>query len=439
MRSAIIWCFLLLTYALGAAEPALTRTESIALLAPYGGVSQRGVDTSTLTGKIVTGYQGWFNVPGDGSGRGWTHLGRRGVFAPGRCNIEIWPDVSELPPSDRFPTEFRLADGSVAEIFSSFRQATVDLHFKWMREYGIDGAFVQRFANELGDAKAFHHRNTVLNHARAAANQTGRGYVVMYDLSGLTTETFHRVADDWKILCDHMRIGRDEKDLAYFKHRGKPLVVVWGVGFNDDRGYSLKDCEQLIDFLKDDPKYGGNTIMVGVPYYTRELKADAINEVDLHRVLKKADIINPWSVGRFSVDRDSQNMINKTVKPDIAWCDKHGWDYMPIIWPGFSWHNMREGETKFDQIPRQGGQFMWRQANAVLSGGAKMIYVAMFDELDEGTAIFKCSNNPPIGASPFLREVDVPSDHYLWLTGQIGRALRGEIPASSTMPMRPKQ
>jgi hypothetical protein len=27
----------------------------------------------TLTGKIISGYQGWFNTPGDGAGRGWVH------------------------------------------------------------------------------------------------------------------------------------------------------------------------------------------------------------------------------------------------------------------------------------------------------------------------------------------------------------------------------
>jgi len=65
-----------------------------------------------------------------------------------------------------------------------------------------------------------------------------------------------------------------------------------------------------------------------------------------------------------------------------------------------------------------------------------MICVAMFDEVDEATAIFKCTNNPPIGASEFLTYEGLPVDHYLWLTGQIRRLLAGAIPASTDIPKR---
>ena len=47
-----------------------------------------------------------------------------------------------------------------------------------------------------------------------------------------------------------------------------------------------------------------------------------------------------------------------------------------------------------------------------------MIYQAMFDEVDEATAIFKCTNNPPVGESEFLDYEGLRSDHYLWLVGQ---------------------
>jgi hypothetical protein len=86
-----------------------------------------------------------------------------------------------------------------------------------------------------------------------------------------------------------------------------------------------------------------------------------------------------------------------------------------------------------DQIPRRGGQFMWAQAIAAKRAGADMLYVAMFDEIDEGTAIFKTDPNPPAG---FLA-LDTPrSDHYLWLTGMTGKLIRGEIPVTDAMPTR---
>ena len=64
-----------------------------------------------------------------------------------------------------------------------------------------------------------------------------------------------------------------------------------------------------------------------------------------------------------------------------------------------------------------------------------MIYVAMFDEIDEGTAIFKCTNDVPVGAeSKFLTYDGLPSDFYLRLTGNGAKLLRGEIPLSEKIP-----
>ena len=90
----------------------------------------------------------------------------------------------------------------------------------------------------------------------------------------------------------------------------------------------------------------------------------------------------------------------------------------------------------FGEIPRLKGQFLWKQFVEAKKAGATMIYQAMFDEMDEGTAIFKCTNDPPIGASRFLTFEGLPSDHYLWLVGMGGKLLRGEIAFSDGVPVR---
>ena len=94
-------------------------------------------------------------------------------------------------------------------------------------------------------------------------------------------------------------------------------------------------------------------------------------------------------------------------------------DFLPVVFPGFSWHNLKP-QDPLDKIPRLKGQFLWSQFAGAKKAGASMIYVAMFDEVDEGTAIFKCTNNPPVGQSRFLTYEGLPSDHYLWLTGEGG-------------------
>lgn len=395
----------------------------------------QSVDTSTLTGKVVCGYQGWFRCEGDGSNNSWHHYAAGSkTFEPGHSHIELWPDVSELPKEARVETPFKHADGRTAEVFSSVHPAVVQLHFKWMRDYGIDGAFLQRFAATTRDKRFREPMDQVLTHCQTAAAAHGRGLTLMYDLSGIKEDGIQLVIGDWKRLITEKRL--DLKASSYFKHHGKPLVALWGLGFND-RAPMLEEWSRLISFLRDDPEFGGCAIMLGVPYYWRTLDHDCIKDPQLHVLIARADIVSPWTVGRYGTPKDATSRGEKYLKPDIAWCTEHKLDYLPVIFPGFSWTNLsksRNQEAKFNAIPRLGGEFLWSQALAAKHAGAQMLYVAMFDEMDEGTAIFKTDNHPPVGDSRFLAEPDLPSDHYLWLTGRLGALLRGET--SDTLPKR---
>ena len=68
-----------------------------ATLQPYTGETKRGVDPGTLTGKVMCGYQGWFNCEGDGAQRGWVHwVKSKGALSPRNVKVDLWPDVSEL-------------------------------------------------------------------------------------------------------------------------------------------------------------------------------------------------------------------------------------------------------------------------------------------------------------------------------------------------------
>ncbi len=402
----------------------LVRAET---LRPYAGPSVKGVDTSTLTGKVMCGYQGWFNAQGDGAERGFVHWTKRhGPLVPGNAKIDLWPDVSELGADERFATGFHHADGSVAEVFSSFKRPTVLRHFQWMRDYGIDGAFVQRFLNDLHDPHSLRHCNKVLAHCREGANLSGRAYAVMYDLSGLGANRMQEVIDDWRALRSRMHITQDP---AYLRHRGRPLVAVWGVGFNDGRAYTLEECARLVEFLKQD----GCSVMLGVPTGWREQNRDSIKDPRLLDVIRQADVVSPWTVGRYRTPAAAGQHGRNTWKPDIAWCESRKIDFLPVVFPGFSWHNMYA--APLDDIPRLRGRFLWAQFAAAKRAGATMIYVAMFDEVDEGTAIFKCTNDVPSrDGAEFVSYEGLPGDFYMRLTGDGAKLLRGELPVTDAMP-----
>lgn len=375
----------------------------------------------------MAGYQGWFNTPYDGAERGWYHYKGKKGFKPGSCSIDLWPDVSEY--EQLYKTEFKLSNGSNAYVFSSYDESTVNTHFRWMKEYGIDGVFMQRFVTEIKSKSGLHHFNTVLSHAMKSAQEYSRAICIMYDLSGMKPGDEYVLLNDIKDIMNKYSIKDHDKNPSYLYHNDKPLIAVWGVGFNDNRKYGLKECEFIIDKLKEN----GFSVMLGVPTGWRELTGDTQNSDRLHTMIKKCDIIMPWFVGRYN--EETYNNFKTNIEKDIEWSKHNGIDYVPLAFPGFSWKNLKGNEGV--QIPRNKGKFFWKQLSSVIELGAQMIYVAMFDEIDEGTAIFKCAKDVPVGESKFVPiEKDIPNDYYLWLVGKAGKMLHKEIKYSKNIPMK---
>lgn len=263
------------------------------LFAGAGSVApaRRPVDSSMLTGKVMVGYQGWFNAEGDGAQRGYNHWSRGGAKpAPGNVRVDLWPDLSEFPADERYPTDLRHADGRPAEVFSSYRRPTVLRHFAWMQEHGIDGVFLQRFINSLARGTSLAANNAVLENVRAGARQHGRVYALMYDLSSLAPGRADVLINDWKKLLHDTQLTRDP---GYLKHKGKPLLALWGCGFKDDKPRpSLDDWRKIITFLKDDKESGGLALMLGVPTGWRTLNRDAVADPVLLELIALADVIH---------------------------------------------------------------------------------------------------------------------------------------------------
>lgn len=388
-------------------------------------------------GLVMAGYQGWFRAEGDGSNARRFSYGNEA-----RSGIDMWPDVSEYEKT--YATPWKLANGENARFFSSYDKSTVDLHFKWMEEYNVDGVFMQRFFNNARGRDSV--SSVILKNAFAAASRHNRAIAVMYDLSGLRAngEDCSALIEDWKYLVDQLKVTDQPGKKTYLHHNGKPVVAIWGVGF-PDRPYNIRNIglERLIDFLKNDPVYGGCAVMLGVPTAWRTLNADCLNDPYLHTLIRQCDIVLPWAVQRYSplLHNDMDRFRDNTID-DIQWCRDNHVAYVPCVYPGFSWHNLSRYEFPDDvkpvgSIPRQGGRFYWQMLSTALNAGASMLYVAMFDEVNEATAIFKGSDHPPVSnVTSFIDMDGKPSDHYLWLTGQAAKMLRHEIPLNFKMPER---
>ena len=167
------------------------------------------VDGTTMAGKLLLGYQGWFACPEDGSPlAAWQHWFRRDEPAgAASVRVDMWPDVSELDPDERCRTPFTLPDGRPAEVYSAYNAKTVGRHFRWMEEHGLAGVFAQRFTVRLGDPRVRDFRNTVLGNVRAGAEAHGRVFAVMYDVSGDAREGLvEKLERDWMWLVDELRI-----------------------------------------------------------------------------------------------------------------------------------------------------------------------------------------------------------------------------------------
>jgi hypothetical protein len=410
------------------------------------------VSNQTLTGLMVMGYQGWHTFPIAQLGiTAWVHWATDGKTQPGPSNMhfDIWPDLSEFSRITELDsrTLFKNADGSSVGLYSAAIPSVVDRHMAWAKEYGIDGIFLQRFVYSVkNSAMQRTFRNKVLDNVMAATAKHGRVFAIEYDISCSDKEVAQAeitlvddLKDDWKYLVDTKKVTASDR---YLRHRGKPLLVIWGLGFDNNVGTAAQ-ANAIVDwFTRDAPPEYQVTLGGGLPTRWRTLGDGTRKETpgEWSTFYRRLAVVHPWMVGRYSDDAGISRFRSETLNGDIAETKKLGIDFLPVVFPGFSNHHVRP-ENRLNAIPRRGGKFWWNQFRSFVDAGCTMAFGAMFDEVDEATAMYKLAATKadvPLDTAVMALDADglsMTPDFYLRLAGYAGQVLRGEKELTKTVPV----
>lgn len=387
-----------------------------------GPASAAGSPPGDVVGKVTVGYQGWFACKGDGAPiDGWWHWTQDWGRSPSPSNtgIKCWPDPREY--THTYPTAYgSLGNGQPATLFSSYDQQTVDTHFRWMREYGIDAAALQRFNPTGGEGPT---RDAMAAKVRSAAESNEVKFYVMYDVTNWDSMR-SEIKADWT--------GKMKAHTAspqYATQNGLPVVCVWGFGFNDaNHPFSVEECLDVINWFKAQGCY----VIGGVPREWRT--GGAGSRTGYADVYHAFDMISPWMIGAIGSAQDADNAYTTYTLGDEADCAAHGIDYQPCVLPG-----------DVSARQRAHGDFMWRQFYNMCRAGVQGLYISMFDEYNEGNQIAKTAESrawTPVDSGFLALDEDgtaCSSDYYLRLTGDGGRMLKGLIALTPVRPTPPTE
>jgi hypothetical protein len=396
--------------------------------------AQDVVDATTMNYKVMAGYQGWFRTPGDRpENKGWAHVFNAAIPSPAKLAFDTWPDMSELTSSEKYPVPgFTYPDGSQAYLYSAQNPKTVLRHFQWMKQYGIDGVWLSEFCGHFPGGRQEADTTamlTIMRNVRSAATATGRTWAFMWDMSGLPGPSAHDIIlNQWKKMVD----GGITSDPRYMHQNGKPVLLIWGF-FPDRPGSQPQYCKSLVDFLNAPGKYQA-ALVGGVDPVWREKGTP-----EFQAMLMTMTALQPWSVGRVLKDESTGYKIQNTTlwAGDIEKCKANNVIFMPVLNSGTHIAGPPPTPPAVPVVPRRTGNYLWEQfVQASKAGSINSVFIAMFDEINEGTQIMKIENNPPVEA-PFLTYDGATKDYYLRLVSIGAKMLKSHTPITSTIPISP--
>lgn len=404
-----------------------------------------------LDNGIFWGYQAWHLTPGDGrtvQSAEWYHW-FDDVKTGNILGVDMYPEMSEYAVTH--PTNLKYPDGSTATLYSAFDYETVDLHIKWMKDYGIKGCFLQRQNANITSGFQLEFRDEVTRHVIKACEKYGVKFCMMPCNNDKNTggqQMVDKLVNDWKHCVDSLKVLESP---MYMKQNNKPVIGFWGLGF-DNRPMLASEAHVILDFFQN--KDGNSAeyevyVMGGVPISWRT----SPKEGGWDEVFLRLDMVSPWRT-IFATQDDEVSITTNNIdrmRADIDYCQANEIDYAPVVSPGASTATQHDNPDSFNWKKRSGGQFLWNQVYQVCKAYAdkdvetRFIYGAMYDEVDEGTAIYKMATNnneAPAGGKYEVCTLDedgynLPSDWYLRIAGEAQKMLEGSLGLSKTMSIDP--
>ncbi len=466
-----------------------------------------------MIGKVLVLWQGWHRMPADSGPannnetQGWflTQGSPPGTPPTGPL-FDMWPDLTGYPIT--YDTGYNLGSGANALLYSDLDASSVARQCELMKSAGIDCLSVQRFGTAISNqgAPSFTIRNTATANAMAAAELHGRTFTIMWDTTSmLNNGTYGQfLIDDWKYLVDTLLVTGSPQ---YQRHTGqngqnRPVVEIWGPQFEaGSHPGTPTELNTLINWFHGLDAAGA--ALTGADAAVK-YRATVIVGVNLqwptstyNTTLLKADVLQPWTVGRYSASSASDlSGINSWITTNVngaAGANPNAGltyiraqtpngsnqpEYMPVFFPGSSDYNREGTNTRYNGIAfnhrrRWGGHFLWNQAYAFFTAMAstsppfpRMCYIATLDEFNEGTAILPCSNSTTTDATGITtRIIDIndvqtgtgpsqwnhvnqdntfpggstalPTNWYMRVVGEIAKITRGHVPPANTLSMFP--
>ncbi|AME26987.1 hypothetical protein [Burkholderia sp. PAMC 26561] len=392
---------------------------TIAVL-PFSAQAQSG--TGDIVGKVTVGYQGWFSA-GEGTppdGLAWEHWSTNNKLpAPASANIAIkaWPDMRPYQTLyGSTPMQYQsgfgtLGNGLPATLFSSYNRDVVDIHMKWLGEYGKPTVAIQRF-NPTGATAATINAGNVL----ATAPKYGVKFYIDYDITGWTNYATE-IPNDWtNVINGQLQMTASP---FYAKQNGKPVVQLWIA--TSTSSTTPKQMLSLITWLKNQGLY----VILGT---SRGWRTDDPAWLPVYNA---ANMIQPWMIGSIGNISDS-DAVKPLWQDDLAYANAHGFDFQAAVLPG---------DNAGSPPQRVHGDFMWEQFANAVSTGVKSVYVSMYDEYNEGNQIMPTAEDASMstGGLPTL-DIDgthCSADYYMRLTDDGQKMLQGQLALTYTRPTQP--